>query len=221
MPAPVITLLTDFGSSDHYAAAMKGVMIGICPEARLIDISHDLPPHDVLAGALELAAAYKYFPAGTVFLVVVDPGVGSTRRGIAAEDLHPHLGDTLNNVFFVNSLGFTPATTPSTQGEDSYRTRNRFHGLDLGLAAGSIGFVNGNCGGKARAVSTGARRGKFLVLVPAGKQAVRQDHFPRAQHGDDVLDDGGIAFERPLPPPRLNCSLVFISLLINELVLRL
>src|SRR5919201_6572876 len=59
---------------------MKGVALGICPDATLVDI-----PHDVLAGALELAAAYKYFPNGTVFLVVVDPGVGSTRRGIAAE----------------------------------------------------------------------------------------------------------------------------------------
>jgi S-adenosylmethionine hydrolase len=85
MARPVIALLTDFGSRDHYAGTMKGVALGICPDATLVDISHDLPPHDVLAAALELAASYKYFPAGTVFLVVVDPGVGSTRRGIAAE----------------------------------------------------------------------------------------------------------------------------------------
>src|SRR5687767_15890278 len=64
---------------------MKGVALGICPDAMLVDISHDVPPHDVLAGALELAASYRYFPAATVFLVVVDPGVGSSRRGIAAE----------------------------------------------------------------------------------------------------------------------------------------
>jgi S-adenosyl-L-methionine hydrolase (adenosine-forming) len=82
---PVIALLTDFGSRDHYAGTMKGVALGICPEATLVDISHDLPPHDVLAGALELAVSYRYFPSGTVFLVVVDPGVGSARRGIAAE----------------------------------------------------------------------------------------------------------------------------------------
>jgi len=85
MARPVIALLTDFGMRDHYAGTMKGVALGICPEVTFVDISHDLPPHDVLAGALELAAAYKYFPAGTVFLVVVDPGVGSARRGIAAE----------------------------------------------------------------------------------------------------------------------------------------
>src|SRR5213079_3477180 len=85
MARPVIALLTDFGTRDHYAGTMKGVALGICPDATLVDISHEVPPHDVVGGALELAAAYRYFPAGTIFLVVVDPGVGSTRRGIAAE----------------------------------------------------------------------------------------------------------------------------------------
>jgi S-adenosyl-L-methionine hydrolase (adenosine-forming) len=85
MARPVIALLTDFGTRDHYAGTMKGVALSICPDITFVDISHDVPPHDVVAGALELAAAYKYFPAGTIFLVVVDPGVGSTRRGIAAD----------------------------------------------------------------------------------------------------------------------------------------
>jgi S-adenosylmethionine hydrolase len=82
---PVVALLTDFGTRDHYTGTMKGVVLGICPDVTLVDITHDLPPHDVLAAALELAAAYKYFPPGTIFLVVVDPGVGSTRRAIAAD----------------------------------------------------------------------------------------------------------------------------------------
>jgi S-adenosyl-L-methionine hydrolase (adenosine-forming) len=82
---PLIALLTDFGTKDHYAGTMKGVMMGICPDATLVDITHDVPPHDVLAGALELSASFKYFPAGTIFVVVVDPGVGSARRGLAAE----------------------------------------------------------------------------------------------------------------------------------------
>jgi S-adenosyl-L-methionine hydrolase (adenosine-forming) len=85
MGRPVLALLTDFGTRDHYVAAMKAVALGICPDLTLVDISHDIPPHDVMAGALELAAVHRYFPAGTIFLVVVDPGVGSTRRGIAAE----------------------------------------------------------------------------------------------------------------------------------------
>ena len=85
MVRPVIALLTDFGMRDHYAGTMKGVILAICPDITLVDISHDIPAHDVLAGALELAAAYRYFPAGTIFLAVVDPGVGSARRGIAVE----------------------------------------------------------------------------------------------------------------------------------------
>lgn len=82
---PIIALLTDFGTADHYAGTMKGVILGINPDVTLVDITHDIPPHDVMAGALELAAAYKYFPAGTIFVAVVDPGVGSARRGVAVD----------------------------------------------------------------------------------------------------------------------------------------
>ena len=82
---PVIALLSDFGARDHYAGTMKGVMLGICPDVTLVDITHDVAAHDVLEGALQLAASYRYFPAGTIFLAVVDPGVGSARRGLAAD----------------------------------------------------------------------------------------------------------------------------------------
>lgn len=85
MSRPVIALLSDFGSRDHYAGTMKGVILGICPDVALVDISHDIPAHDVLTAALELAACYKYFPPATIFLTVVDPGVGSARRGLAAD----------------------------------------------------------------------------------------------------------------------------------------
>jgi hypothetical protein len=85
MARPVVALLTDFGTRDHYAGTMKAVVIGLCPDATLVDITHDIPPHDIMTAALELAASYKYFPQGTIFLVVVDPGVGSARRGIAAD----------------------------------------------------------------------------------------------------------------------------------------
>ena len=64
---------------------MKGVVLSICPEVTLIDVCHEISPHDVRAGALELAAAYRDFPAGTIFLAIVDPGVGSERRAIAAD----------------------------------------------------------------------------------------------------------------------------------------
>jgi len=79
---PVIALLTDFGLRDHYVGAMKGAILSVCPEASLVDVVHDLPPHDITAGALALEATYRFFPPGTVFVAVVDPGVGSRRRGI-------------------------------------------------------------------------------------------------------------------------------------------
>jgi S-adenosylmethionine hydrolase len=85
MARPIIALLSDFGLRDHYVGTMKAVVLGICPDATLVDISHDIPPHDVLTASLELAACYRYFPPGAVFVAVVDPGVGSTRRGIAVE----------------------------------------------------------------------------------------------------------------------------------------
>lgn len=85
MARPVIALLTDFGLRDHYVAAMKGVALGICPEATLVDITHDIPPQDLLAATLELSAVYRCFPSGSVFLTVVDPGVGSPRRALALE----------------------------------------------------------------------------------------------------------------------------------------
>ena len=85
MARPLIALLSDFGTRDHYSGVMKGVILGICPDTTIIDLSHDLPAHDVAFAALELAATYKYFPAGTIFVAVIDPGVGTSRRGLAAE----------------------------------------------------------------------------------------------------------------------------------------
>ena len=80
----VITLTTDFGTRDGYVAAMKGVILGIAPMANLVDVSHEVAPQDVAGGAYLLAAVCRFFPRGTVHLVVIDPGVGTTRRGLAA-----------------------------------------------------------------------------------------------------------------------------------------
>lgn len=85
MPSiPVISLTTDFGLRDGFVGAMKGVLLGICPAAQIVDISHDIPPQNILAGAFALWRAYAFFPAGTVHVAVVDPGVGTVRRPLAA-----------------------------------------------------------------------------------------------------------------------------------------
>jgi len=81
---PTATLLTDFGTTDPYVAAMKGVILSISPQTRIVDISHEVPPQDVLAGAFVLAQAAPYFPPGTVHVVVIDPGVGTDRAILVA-----------------------------------------------------------------------------------------------------------------------------------------
>ena len=79
-----LTLLTDFGTADYYVAAVKGVILGLAPGSTLVDVSHEVPGGDVEAGAWLLAAASRWYPAGTVHLAVVDPGVGGSRRILAA-----------------------------------------------------------------------------------------------------------------------------------------
>lgn len=81
----VIALTTDFGLSDHFVGTMKGVMLGINPELQFADICHQVPPQSIFDGAVTLGLAYRYFPAGTIHLVVVDPGVGSARRALIVE----------------------------------------------------------------------------------------------------------------------------------------
>ena len=82
MADPVITLTTDFGTADHLAGTMKGVILTINPAARIVDINHNVTPFDILDGALTIAAAYRYFPPRTIHVVIVDPGVGTNRRAI-------------------------------------------------------------------------------------------------------------------------------------------
>lgn len=84
-PNGIITLLTDFGLKDGYVASMKGVILGIAPDARLIDVTHDVGPQNIGEGSFLLQSVCGYYPVGTVHLAVVDPGVGTTRRAIAVQ----------------------------------------------------------------------------------------------------------------------------------------
>jgi S-adenosyl-L-methionine hydrolase (adenosine-forming) len=84
-PCGTVALLTDFGLKDHFVGVMKGVIAGIAPQAELIDISHQVRPQSVVDGARKLAQSVDYFPPGTVFIAVVDPGVGTARRALAAQ----------------------------------------------------------------------------------------------------------------------------------------
>jgi S-adenosyl-L-methionine hydrolase (adenosine-forming) len=79
----IISLTTDFGQRDSFVGAMKGVVLGLAPEAQIVDIAHEIRPGDIRAAAFALMTAAPFFPAGTIHLVVVDPGVGSARKAIA------------------------------------------------------------------------------------------------------------------------------------------
>ena len=81
--APIVTLTTDFGTRDPFVGIMKGVMLGIAPDARFVDLTHEVPAQDVVAGAHVLRGAVRWFPRGTIHLAVVDPGVGTRRRALA------------------------------------------------------------------------------------------------------------------------------------------
>ena len=85
-PSGIITLMTDFGTSDHYVGVMKGVILNINPQVQIVDITHMLFRRRVLVGAAFLIdSAYRYFPSGTIHVIVVDPGVGSDRRAIVCQ----------------------------------------------------------------------------------------------------------------------------------------
>ena len=83
--APIVTLTTDFGDRDPFVGIMKGVILGIAPAARIVDLTHAVPRQNVLAGAYALASAARWFPRGTIHVAVVDPGVGTKRRALAVE----------------------------------------------------------------------------------------------------------------------------------------
>ncbi len=95
---PIITIITDFGEG-YYVAAMKGVILDICRSACLVDITHDIRSHDVLEGAFTLLCTYPYFPPKSVHIAVVDPGVGSERRGIIVATKDHYFVGPDNGVF--------------------------------------------------------------------------------------------------------------------------
>ena len=127
----IITLTTDFGMRDSYVGTMKGIILGITPEACLVDITHDIESHDIAEGAFALASSFRYFPPGTVHLGVVDPGVGSDRRPIAASDgRHFFVGP--DNGLFSSCLDDNAAVHQITN--DAYfltPVSATFHGRDI------------------------------------------------------------------------------------------
>jgi S-adenosylmethionine hydrolase len=139
MVPSLVALLTDFGLADPYVGAMKGAILSVCPAATLVDVGHEIPAHDVLAGALSLEAAVPFFPAGTIVVGVVDPGVGSSRRGLAiASDGRVFVGP--DNGLFTLVMGAAPSVRVLENASLFRRPVSPvFHGRDVfGPVAGHL-----------------------------------------------------------------------------------
>jgi hypothetical protein len=108
--APLFTLTTDFGSSSSYPAQLKAVLLSAVPDARIVDVTHDVPAYDVLAAALILEAALPWFPREAIHLAVVDPGVGTARRGLVVADPEGRRLVGPDNGLFTAFLGRGPGS---------------------------------------------------------------------------------------------------------------
>lgn len=133
----IITLLTDFGLRDSYVAELKGVLLSAAPDAALVDVTHEVSPGSVMSGQFLLARTWWRFPAGTVHLCIVDPGVGSSRRAIAAGSAdHLFVGPD-NGLFTPVLAGATVVTLPVPD-----HASPTFHGRDV-FAPAAARLANG------------------------------------------------------------------------------
>ena len=130
----IVTLLTDFGASDYFVGAMKGAILAVNPLARIVDITHEIPAHDVQAGAFTLLAVYESFPPQTIHLAVVDPGVGSARRPLLIITReHLFIGPDNGLFSYVCEREAMPPRVYQLTNEKYFRPRvsATFHGRDI------------------------------------------------------------------------------------------
>ena len=174
----VVTLLSDFGAADTYAGQMKGAILAVAPEAVLVDLTHAVPPQDVRTGAFHLWAAVEAFPAGTVHLAVVDPGVGTNRRALAARAKRGDLFVGPDNGLLMAAINRLGGLIAAVQLEEPRFFRDRvsftFHGRDVfGPIAGYL-----------------ARGGRLEELGPPLTEVDRSVDFARPEKdGQRVLGE--------------------------------
>ncbi len=174
----IVTLLSDFGLSDTYVGQMKGAILAVAPDAALVDLTHGVPAEDLRAGAFHLWAAVEAFPAGTVHLAVVDPGVGTARRAIAAQSRRGDLFVGPDNGLLVAAINRLGGVVTAVQLEEPRFFRDRvsftFHGRDVfGPVAGYL-----------------ARGGRIEELGPTLDEVDRSVDFARPeQDGANVIGE--------------------------------
>lgn len=183
---PIVTLTTDFGTRDFYVAAMKAVLIKHCADVRLIDVTHNVPRHDVLCGSITLERAVDGFPRGTVHLAVVDPGVGTDRRLLVTELNNQLIVCPDNGLITWSWRRLGPGKVHELTWRPT-RLSSTFHGRDVMAPAAAM-----LAGGKSlRAVSHPINDPILLDMTPAktsqSGRIIHIDHFGNAT--TNVLHD--------------------------------
>ena len=175
----IVTLLTDFGLSDSYVAQMKGVILSQHPDARLIDITHQVPPQDILYASRSLANAWSYFPKGTIHMVIVDPAVGTKRDRLVVESKGHFFVAPDNGC--LSFLGFDPSTKFYKINLQNIKVQNpsfTFEGRDVFAPA-----VN--------ALLAGSRPGDMGQVT----QHIREINFPKPLVHQDHIEGEIISFD--------------------------
>jgi S-adenosylmethionine hydrolase len=204
--APLVTLLTDYGAGSGYPAQVKGVLLAALPDARLVDVSHEVPRHDVLAGALLLEACVPWFPRGAIHLAVVDPGVGTARRALVVVDPEGRRFVAPDNGLLTAFLGPGARVHAVAPGGALPPPRTAtFHGRDLfapmvvhlarGEDPGALGPVVEDpvrLPWPAAEVSAGEVRGEALAADPFGNvvTSIRESDLPAGSAVARVEVDG-------------------------------
>jgi S-adenosyl-L-methionine hydrolase (adenosine-forming) len=169
MAKPILTLTTDFGLTDHFVGVMKGVILSICPQAQIVDISHEVTPFAIAEGAYLIAQAYPYFPKNTVHIVVVDPGVGTARRPILVEAAGQYFVAPDNGVLEMIYSCEKHQVRAITDGRIFLQhVSQTFHGRDIFAPAGAhlaAGITPAKMGKKIMDYA----RSPFATARPAGR----------------------------------------------------
>ncbi|EDY82517.1 conserved hypothetical protein [Verrucomicrobiia bacterium DG1235] len=181
---PLIAILTDFGESDWYVASMKAVIARICPQARSIDITHNVEPGNVRSAAFILSQCYSDFPRGTIFLCVVDPGVGSERKPVIHYDGDYHFVAPDNGLLDLLKPGMCRCyEIENLRIDPQIRTSNTFHGRDIFAPAAAMLAAGHNPGEFGMALPKFAHEGiEFpeLIGLPTKGSVIYFDTFGNA-----------------------------------------
>ncbi len=196
---PIIALLTDFGSDAHYVAQMKGVIYGLRPQTLIVDVTHSIAPQDTCEAAWVLADVEDAFAAGTIFVVVVDPGVGSARPLVAVHSHRHFFIGPDNGVFSLSSAAATDCEVIMLDRPEYWRSRisATFHGRDI-MAPVAAHLANGTSWEK---LGSPARLTVVQQFPPAALDVVGRRTVGRVEYTDSFGNLITNIRREDLPPP--------------------